>query len=122
MEYLNKSCKMNNGTACFYLSGIYLSGMYMSGGQISLTPNSNKKSNVENPEKSLIVQKDMKKAFELTTKACELNNFFACANLSRMYTAFAKENAKKSELYKKKTEELRSKQNCKPISAYFEHA
>lgn len=124
MEYLNKSCDMNNGNACFYLSG-----MFMSGADSSLRPSGNKKSeeeqpkDVEKPKNSFVLQKDMKKAFALTTKACELDNFFACANLSRMYAVGdgTKKNTEKSELYKKKSEELRDEFNRKRILAQFQH-
>lgn len=120
MEYLNKSCDMNNGNACFYLSG-----MYMSGADSALTPNSNQNTEVEKskPNNSFVLKKDMKKAFALTAKACELNNFFACANLSRMYAMGdgTNKNTEKSELYKKKSEELREEINRKRILAQFQH-
>lgn len=124
MEYLNKSCDMNNGNACFYLSG-----MYMSGADSSLSPNSKEKleaekpKDVEKPKNSFVLQKDMSKAFALSTRACELNNFFACANLSRMYAMGdgTKKNTEKSELYKKKSEELREEINRKRILAQFQH-
>lgn len=124
MEYLNKSCDMNNGNACFYLSG-----MYMSGADSSLAPNGNEKTDVEKPKEvekpknSFVLPKDMKKAFALTAKACELNNFFACANLSRMYATGdgTKKSTEKSELYKKKSEELREEINRKRILAHIHH-
>lgn len=124
MEYLKKSCEMNNGNACFYLSG-----MYMSGADSSLSSSSSEKpivekpKDVEKPMSSFVLGKDMQKAFALTTKACELNNFYACANLSRMYAMGdgTKKNAEKSEIYKKKSEELRDEFNRKRILAQFEH-
>lgn len=124
MEYLTKSCDMNNGNACFYLSG-----MYMSGADSSFGPNANERTDVEKPKEvekpknSFVLQKDMKKAFALTAKACELNNFFACANLSRMYATGdgTKKSSEKSEQYKKKSEELREEINRKRILAQFQH-
>lgn len=70
-----------------------------------------------------VLEKDMKKAFALTTKACELQNFYACANLSRMYAMGdgTEKNAEKSELYKKKSEELRDDFNRKRIFSQFQH-
>lgn len=32
------------------------------------------------------IEKDMKKAFHYSTRACEMGNMYACANLSRMYS------------------------------------
>lgn len=125
IEYLKKGCDMNNGNACFYLSG-----MYMSGADSSLTPNgkiresdADTPKDVVKPPNSFILQKDMEQAFALSTKACELNNFFACANLSRMYAVGdgTKKNTEKSELYKKKSEEIRDEFNRKRILANFQH-
>lgn len=61
LDFLTKSCDMNNATACFYLSGMHISG-------------------VQNQ-----MEKDMKKAFDFAYKACKLRNMYACANLSQMY-------------------------------------
>uniref|UniRef100_A0A336LBW5 CSON008345 protein n=1 Tax=Culicoides sonorensis TaxID=179676 RepID=A0A336LBW5_CULSO len=61
---------MNNGTACFYLSGMYISGVTK---------------NQETPNSEIIIPKDMEKAFMYAQKACELRNMYACANLSQMY-------------------------------------
>lgn len=110
MEYLTKSCDMNNGNACFYLSGMHISG---AAGPIAsandsepLISSSNDKK-VEKPAKKtneFIIQKDMEKAFTFTYKACELNNMYACANLSQMYARGEgiEKNPEKAEIYKKK--------------------
>lgn len=73
-ESLTKSCKLDNGTACFYLSGMYISGVQ-------------KKENTNNAPESneFILMKDMKKAFQFAQRACDLDNMYACANLSQMY-------------------------------------
>jgi cytochrome c oxidase assembly factor 7 len=100
MEQLTKSCTMNNGTACFYLSGMYISGVYKD----ELT---GKK--VQNPQPNdFLVQKDMKKAFEFASKACDLDNMYACANLSQMYMKGdgTEKNEKKAEVFKKKALEM----------------
>ncbi len=49
-----------------------------------------------------IVQKDMTKAFDFASKACELNNMFGCAYLSQMYERGdgTKKNEKKAEQFK----------------------
>lgn len=77
VEFLTKSCEMNNATACFYLSGMHISGVQ-------------KQAETKNPAESnktseYIIHKDMKKAFDFAYKACELKNMYACANLSQMY-------------------------------------
>lgn len=134
MKYLSKSCDMNNGNACFYLSG-----MYMSGADSNFSPSSQSKpdataaaaaapvvvpKDVEKPKtNSFVLEKDMKKAFALTSKACELQNFYACANLSRMYAMGdgTEKSAEKADLYKKKSEELRDEFSRKRILAQFKH-
>lgn len=109
---------MNNGNACFYLSG-----MYMSGANSSLSPSNEDKSKTEKPKNDFILEKDMKKAFSFSTKACELKNFYACANLSRMYALGdgTEKNPEKSEHFKKKSEELRDEFNRQRILAQFHH-
>lgn len=67
---LTKSCDLNNGTACFYLSGMYISGV-------------SKDQDVS--DKDFVIPKDMEKAFMYAQKACEMKNIYACANLSQMY-------------------------------------
>lgn len=115
MEFLKKGCDMNNGNACFYLSGMYMSG---ANGNKSLE-NSLEKSTGEN----FVLEKDMIKAFTLSTKACELKNFYACANLSRMYALGdgTEKNLEKSEQYKKKSDELRDEFHRQRVLAQFNH-
>lgn len=103
---------MKNGNACFYLSGMYMSGT----------------KSLSNPDKpadlnAFVLEKDMKKAFELSTKACELKNFYACANLSRMYALGdgIEKNLEKSEKFQKKSEELRDEFHRQRILAQFNH-
>lgn len=109
---------MNNGNACFYLSGMYMSG---ANGVSSL--NDKTKSNMEKSKNAFVLEKDMKKAFTLSTKACELNNFYACANVSRMYALGdgTEKNPDKSEHYRKKAEDLRDEFNRQRILAQFHH-
>lgn len=96
MEALTKSCSLNNGTACFYLSGMYISGVHKNDDAKKATSD------------DYIVVKDMKKAFEFATKACELDNIYACANLSQMYMKGdgTEKNEKKAEMFKKKALEM----------------
>jgi len=97
-ESLTKSCKMDNGTACFYLSGMHISGVLKQ-------EKSNNTTTASPPVPSdFIVPKDMKKAFEFAARACELNNMYACANLSQMYRNGdgTEKNEKKAELFKNK--------------------
>lgn len=109
---------MNNGNACFYLSG-----MYMSGADTSKLPGNKDQPNTDNSNDEFALEKDMKKAFTLSTKACELKNFYACANLSKMYALGdgTEKNLDKSEHYKKKFEELRDEFNRQRILAQFNH-
>ena len=97
MEALTKSCKMNNGTACFYLSGMFISGVHK-------TDDAKKSTNPDD----YLVAKDMKKAFEFASKACELDNIYACANLSQMYMKGdgTERNEKKAEIFRKKALEM----------------
>lgn len=94
--------------------------MYMSG-----TPLSNKENTAssDKPKNEFVLEKDMKKAFSFSTKACELKNFYACANLSRMYALGdgTEKNAQKSEHYKKISEELHDEFNRQRILAQFSH-
>lgn len=117
MEYLNKSCEMKNGNACFYLSG-----MYMSGADSSLSYNKSDENNQKDRE-HFQIKKDLKKAFSLTVKACELNNMFACANLSQMYASGngTEKNLDKSEQYKKIANNLREEYKRKQILSQFSH-
>lgn len=141
VEYLSKSCEMNNATACFYLSGMHISGVQKQEGSISIpTPSTSiapattkesikASSKLEQPSKTtlpepkktgkteFIVHKDMKKAFEFAYKACELRNMYACANLSQMYARGdgTEKNEEKAEKFKKLAiemqDELKNKQS-----------
>lgn len=62
MAFLKQSCDGGSNNGCFYLSALYLAGV----------PG--------------VLEKDMKMAYELSNKGCELGNMYACANLSQMYT------------------------------------
>lgn len=110
MEYLTKSCEMNNGNACFYLSGMHISGaegpvpfQEAKAPLMSSTENSITKKSIAKT-KDYTIEKNMEKAFSFTYKACELNNMYACANLSQMYARGegTEVNKEKAELYKKK--------------------
>lgn len=61
IKYLQKACNMEVEKACFYLSGVYLNGI------------------------EGYVPKNMKEAYKLSLKCCELNNPYACVNLSVMH-------------------------------------
>lgn len=109
---------MNNGNACFYLSG-----MYMTGSQ-NLSSPSDKESTTSNKQTNAVaLEKDMKKAFSFSTRACELKNFYACANLSRMYELGegTEKNVKKSEEYKKLSDQYRDEFNRQRILSQFNH-
>lgn len=109
---------MNNGNGCFYLSGIYMTGV-----DSSKSLNNKEQSNAQKPKDAFVLEKDMKKAFALSTKACELKNFYACANLSRMYAVGdgTEKNLEKSEQYKKKSDELSDEFQRRRILAQFNH-
>lgn len=108
---------MNNGNACFYLSGMHISGAE---GPIALKETEPMISSTETNTKKLmaktkdfIVEKNMEKAFSFTYKACELKNMYACANLSQMYARGegTEKNPEKAEIYKKKAIELQGEKS-----------
>jgi cytochrome c oxidase assembly factor 7 len=103
---------MDNGTACFYLSGMHVSGV------LKKDKSANTSTTTTTPVNTtdFIVQKGMKKAFDYASKACDLNNMYACANLSQMYMREdgTEKNEKKAEQFKTKAlamqEELKNQQ------------
>lgn len=107
---------MNNGQACFYLSGIYMSGGDSSFGHTEHT---------QNVKENLEIAADMEKAFAFTKRACELKNMFACANLSQMYAIGrgTQKDKEKSIHYKKVAEELGEEYRRQRIiaHAHFKH-
>lgn len=123
MRYLTKSCEMNNGNACFYLSGMYMSGSVSGTDEAKSLNNVETSTTPRKPENAFVLEKDMKKAFSYSTRACELKNFYACANLSRMYAMGdgIEKNLQKSEQFKKKSEELRDEFHRERILAQFNH-
>lgn len=54
------------------------------------------------------IEKDMIRSFDYSLKACELDNMYACANLSRMYDKGdgVEKNPELALKYRKKAEEL----------------
>lgn len=108
---------MNNGHACFYLSGIY-----MSGADSSFKYSTEK---VQDVNENLEIAADMEKAFAFTQKACALKNIFACANLSQMYATGSgtQKNIEKSTHYKKVAEDLGEELRRQRILAHthFKH-
>ena len=74
--------------ACFHLSGIYLDGI------------SNRSENIN---------KDMKKAFQYSVRACDLGSIHACTNVSIMYRKGdgVETNQDQSEKYKKLALEMK---------------
>lgn len=58
---------MDNGTACFYLSGMHISGV-LKKEKINTTSTTNPAQ-----PSDYAIQKDMKKAFEYAARACELS-------------------------------------------------
>lgn len=101
LEFLTKSCDMNNATACFYLSGMHISG-------VQKKPEESQPAQTPAKDSEFIVHKDMKKAFEFAYKACELRNMYACANLSQMYARGdgTDKNEKEADKYKKMAMEM----------------
>lgn len=125
MEYLTKSCDMNNGNACFYLSGMHISGAEGPIASVNDSKpfiSSSSETQLKKPVKKtndFIIQKDMEKAFTFTYKACELNNMYACANLSQMYARGegTEKNPEKADIFKKKAIELQDEiKNTKTLA------
>lgn len=102
LEFLTKSCDMNNATACFYLSGMHISGVQKKAEEFNPHAPQAEAAQKSVKDSEYIVQKDMKKAFEFAYKACELRNMYACANLSQMYARGdgTEKNDKEAEKYK----------------------
>uniref|UniRef100_A0A1A9ZGM6 Cytochrome c oxidase assembly factor 7 homolog n=1 Tax=Glossina pallidipes TaxID=7398 RepID=A0A1A9ZGM6_GLOPL len=105
LEFLSKSCDMNNATACFYLSGMHISGVQKKPEEYNAQAKTDPTSQNSG---EYIVEKDMKKAFEFAYKACELRNMYACANLSQMYARGdgIEKNEVEAEKYKKMALEM----------------
>lgn len=76
-QKLVRSCELDNGAACFYLSGMHISGVPKTADLGHYAK--------DLPDSEMFLKKDMKKAFEFAYKACELRNMYACANVSQMY-------------------------------------
>lgn len=87
------------------------------------TTNSESKSNDTKSSDTFILEKDPKKAFMFTCKACDLKNWLACANLSLMYASGTgtERNPEKSEHYKNEFQKLREEQKRKEILSRFRH-
>lgn len=107
---------MNNGNACFYLSGMHISGILKdeyntakAKQELEQKDKPSSKGQVSSlPAAAYVVERDMQKAFEFAYKACELRNMYACANLSQMYAkgdGIAKDE-KKAEKYKQLAMEM----------------
>lgn len=94
---------MNNATACFYLSGLHIAGIHSDPEKdISV------ESSAKRDPKEFILPKDMIKAFNYATRACDLRNMYACANLSQMYKRGdgTEKSEAQAEKYKKLAKEL----------------
>lgn len=115
-DYLTKSCELNNGSACFHLASMLISGAK---GPIAANPTENRplissSNKLKEPSKrqnEYVIAKDLAKAFTFTYKACELNNIYACANLSHMYARGdgTKPSEEKAEKYRRKATDLQDK-------------
>lgn len=99
---------MGHGNACFYLAGMYMAGVNADVKEFGLDD----KKKAEAKPDSFVLAKDMKTAFELTQKACDLNVWQACENLSAWHTSgeHAAKNLEKAQHYKKAAEKLREEE------------
>ncbi|XP_016920806.1 cytochrome c oxidase assembly factor 7 homolog [Apis cerana] len=84
IKLLRKACDANQEKACFYLSGIFLNGI------------------------EGIIEKNLKEAYVLSLKCCELNNPYACANVSLMHKKGdgVQQNAELANTFKLRAEEI----------------
>ncbi|CAL7938714.1 unnamed protein product [Xylocopa violacea] len=84
LKLLKKACDSKEEKACFYLSGIYLSGI------------------------EEIVEKNLKEAYVLSLKSCELGNPFACSNVSVMHKKGdgVQQNQELAQSFRKRADEL----------------
>jgi len=76
MQLLEKACSSQNGTACYYLSGLYIAG----------AKNGQKIGEKGHNDSPYDVPRNMKKAFKYALEGCNLGNMYSCANLSQMYS------------------------------------
>lgn len=108
---------MNNATACFYLSGLHIAGIHSDPEKEVSVELSAKRD-----PKEFVVPKDMVKAFNYATKACELRNMYACANLSQMYARGdgTEKNEEKANKYKKLANELQDEVKKEQQSLNFQ--
>lgn len=129
VEYLTKSCDLNNANACFYLSGMHISGAQ---GPSHPKPSDTEplKSSTQKAQPSAttvtnatdyVIEKNMEKAFAFTYKACELKNVYACANLSQMYARGegTEKNAEKAEKFKKLVYDLEEQSKSNKAQLIF---
>ncbi|KAF7271022.1 hypothetical protein GWI33_016053 [Rhynchophorus ferrugineus] len=72
-KLLEKACKAQNASACYYLSGLYISGA-KNGYKIG-----------DSSVKDHDIPRNMQKAFQYALEGCNLDNMYSCANLSQMY-------------------------------------
>ncbi|XP_077298392.1 cytochrome c oxidase assembly factor 7 [Arctopsyche grandis] len=80
-ECFKKGCEYNNDLACYHLSSMYLAGV-----RKPPSPDAKPLPHGHPPVGEYLLERNMKEAFTLAKKACELNNIYACANVSQMYT------------------------------------
>ncbi|KAG8285856.1 Cytochrome c oxidase assembly factor 7 [Homalodisca vitripennis] len=85
MALFEKGCEGKHHESCYHLSGVFMEGY----------------------EREKIA-KDMKRCFDYTLKACDLDNMYACANLSLMYQKGdgVEKNPELAKKYRTKAEDL----------------
>lgn len=119
MGYLQQSCDMDNGNACFYLAGMYTVGID------SATPlyGLDEKAAAKVKPDDFRLQQNMEKAFAYTEKACELNSWRACFNLSSWYASGngIEKDLVKSEYYKDRYKMLRDRDEYIRLMQSFQH-
>lgn len=84
-----------------------------------LISSSNKRKEPSKPQQ-YVIAKDVAKAFTFTYKACELNNAYACANLSHMYARGdgTKVSEEKAEKYRRKATDLQNQTSAEGQNIY----
>lgn len=103
---------MNHGNACLYLAEMYMIGISSSAAE---QQPDEKIAAGTTASKDFLLEPNMAKVFAYTQKACDLNCWRACFNLSQLYAVGGgvDKNADKSKFYKDRYKELLEQEKLK---------
>lgn len=108
ITYLEKSCDMDHGNACLYLGEMYM---------IGATDNrlDEKTATGTKLTGDFLLEPNMEKVLAYMQKACDLNSWRACFNLSQLYAVGGgiDKNLDKSKFYKDRYKALLEQEKIK---------